>query len=317
MAPRYGGLVTDSLIVSVPTEQLRDDVRAHLDPALDVEVVLWVDGEPPRERIDVVVPPYMKQGAMLRAVAGVSPRLVQAQSIGYDGVADVLPEGLVYANASSVHETATAELTVGLMVAAQRDMHVFMRQQSAGEWTKRWTPGLADRRVLLLGYGGVAKAIAQRLVGFEVDVVPVASRARDENGVHIHGIDELPELLTDADIVVNVLPGGDATHHLIDDAALSALPDGALVVNVGRGPTFDTDAVVDHVRRGRIRFAADVFDPEPLPADHPLWSLDDVIITPHVGGMSDAMRPRIAKLVASQAERIARGEDPVNVVIRG
>ena len=120
MAPRYGGLVTDSLIVSVPTEQLRDDVRAHLDPALDVEVVLWVDGEPPRERIDVVVPPYMKQGAMLRAVAGVSPRLVQAQSIGYDGVADVLPEGLVYANASSVHETATAELTVGLMVAAQR-----------------------------------------------------------------------------------------------------------------------------------------------------------------------------------------------------
>jgi len=307
--------VTESLIVSVPTEQLAADVRDRLDPSLDIEVVLWADGAPPRERVDVVVPPYMKQGAMLRASADVEPRLIQGQAIGYDGVADVLPDGVLYANATSVHEPATAELAVGLMIAAQRELPRVVRNQDRRSWDNFWTSGLADRRIVMLGYGGVAKAIAKRLEGFEAELVVVASRAREEDGIRVHAIDDLAELLPSAEILVNVLPGGDATHHLIDDAALSALPDGALVVNVGRGPTFDTDALVDHLSRGRIRMASDVFDPEPLPEDHPLWALPNTLITPHVGGRTAAMAPRIAKLVAEQAARLARGEDPVNVVL--
>lgn len=307
--------MTESLIVSVPTEQLADDVRHLLDPSLDIEVIEWADGAAPRERIDIVVPPYMKQGAMLRASAGVAPRLIQGQAIGYDGVAGALPDGVLYANATSVHEAATAELAVGLMIAAQRDLPTVVRNQDRGDWDNFWTAGLADRRIVMLGYGGVAKAIATRLAGFEAELVVVASRAREEDGVRVHAINDLAELLPSAEILVNVLPGGDATHHLIDDAALSALPDGALVVNVGRGPTFDTDALVDHVSRGRIRMASDVFDPEPLPADHPLWALPNVLITPHVGGRTQAMAPRIAKLVAEQAGRLARGEDPINVVL--
>src|SRR5690606_5474229 len=109
--------------------------------------------------------------------------------------------------------------------------------------------------------------------------------------------------------------GGDATRHIIDDAALSALPDGALVVNVGRGPLIDTEALVRHVSAGRIRAALDVTDPEPLPDGHPLWSLPGVLIAPHVGGASSAMRPRIAGLVKRQIERMLRGEPPLNVVI--
>jgi phosphoglycerate dehydrogenase-like enzyme len=305
------------LTVSVPTEQLADDVRALLSPDLDVDVVLW-DGEeaPPRERIDVVVPPYMRQGQTLDRLKDLGCRLVQGQAIGYDGVADRLPAGLVYANATGVHEAATAELTVGLLLAAQRRFADVVRNQDRGEWDNFWTPGLADKRVVMLGFGGVAKAIAQRLAGFEVDLVPIASHAREEDGLQVRTLDDLPELLPSADILVNVLPGGPETKHLIDDTVLSALPDGALVVNVGRGPTVDTDALVDHVRRGRIRMASDVFDPEPLPSDHPLWTLDGVFITPHVGGRTAAMRPRIAKLVAGQAERLLRGEEPVNIVIR-
>ena len=92
----------------------------------------------------------------------------------------------------------------------------------------------------------------------------------------VHAVDELPELLGSAEIVIVSLPGGDETRHIVDDAFLAALPDGALVVNVGRGPLIDTDALVDHVDRGRIRAALDVTDPEPLPADHPLWSLPGV-----------------------------------------
>ena len=131
----------------------------------------------------------------------------------------------------------------------------------------------------------------------------------------VHGVVELPELLPRAEIVIASLPGGESTRHIIDDAFLSALPDGALVVNVGRGPLIDTEALVDHVRRGRIRTALDVTDPEPLPEGHPLLGLPGALISPHVGGASTAMRPRIARLVKRQIEHLLAGEEPENVVI--
>ncbi|MFT4234595.1 MAG: 2-hydroxyacid dehydrogenase [Microbacterium sp.] len=302
-------------VVSVPSPQLQSDVTPRVTE--QVEVVLWDGrGEPPRERIDMVVPGYMGQDRLLRRLGEVGCHLVQSQSIGFDGVAEMLPADIVYANAASVHETATAELAVGLLIAAQRRLVELVDAQREGEWHGLDAPGLADKRIVLLGYGGVGKAIARRLDGFESDLVPVASRARTEDGVTIHAIDDLAELLPQADILVNALPGGAQTAGLIDDARLASLPDGALLVNVGRGTTVDTDALVDHVRRGRIRVASDVWDPEPLPAGHPLWSLDGVLITPHVGGRSGSMRPRIAKLVAEQADRLARGEEPLNVVLR-
>jgi phosphoglycerate dehydrogenase-like enzyme len=307
----------DTVVLSIPSPELAEDVRPLLDPQLPIEIVEWDGSGPaPRERLDIIVPPYMKQGSTLDALAGVQYRLIQGQAIGYDGVEERLPAGTVYANAASVHETATAELTLALVLAAQRELPRMIGNQERGTWESFEATGLADKRVVMLGFGGVAKAIADRLLPFEVELVPVASRARKEDGIDVRAIEDLPELLPTADILVIVLPGGAETRHLIDDAALAALPDGALVVNVGRGPIVDTDALVDHVSRGRIRVASDVFDPEPLPADHPLWTLPGVLIAPHVGGRSGAMRPRIAKLVATQAERMARGEEPLNVVIR-
>lgn len=311
--------MAEHTVVTVPTEHLANDVKAQLDPSLGVEVVLWpYDEAPPVERADMVVMPYMsKVGSMPEHLAALRPQLVQGQSIGYDDVRAYLPSGLRFANASSVHETATAELTVALILAAQRDLVDFVHQQDRREWTKSWSRGLADRRVVLLGYGGVGKAIASRLAPFEVEVVPVASSERTEDGVHVHAISELGSLVSDADILVNALPGGPATARLIDDAVLGALPDDALVVNVGRGTSVDTDALVDHLTRGRIRMASDVFDPEPLPEDHPLWALPNAFIAPHAGGISRAMFRRIARLIAAQAERLARGEQPANVVIGG
>lgn len=314
-----------NLVVSVPHEEL----AADLGPLPDgVEVVVWglvptatPDGvgpaAPPRDRFDMVVPPYMSMARALARLEGIEVGLVQSQSIGYDGVADILPAGMRFANAASVHETSTAELAVGLAIAAQRRIDAFAVDTAAGRWAPEFTQSLADRRVLLLGYGGVGKAVAARLAPFEVELIPVASRARVEDGVPVHGVDQLPTLLPRAEIVVLTLPGGSATKGIVDDAFLSGLPDGALVVNVGRGTLIDTDALVDHVRRGRIRAALDVTDPEPLPEWHPLWSLPGVLITPHVGGASSAMRPRIAKLVRTQIERLAAGEPPLNVVLGG
>ncbi len=303
------------LVVSVPTEQLAADLGQLPE---GVELVIWpMDAAAPRDRFDIVVPPYMSMARVLERLQGVEVGLVQGQSIGYDGVARILPEGLRFANAASVHETSTAELAVGLALAAQRHIDAFAVDTAAGRWAPVFAQSLADRRVLLLGYGGVGKAVAARLAPFEVELTVVASRARDEDGVAVHGVDELPALLPDAEIVIVTLPGGTATQHIVDDAFLAALPDGALIVNVGRGTLVDTDALVDHVRRGRIRAALDVTDPEPLPAGHPLWSLPGVLIAPHVGGASSAMRPRIARLVRTQIERLAAGVPPLNVVLGG
>ena len=302
-----------SLVVSVPTEELARD----LGPLPEgVDVVVWpMDGPAPRPAFDIVVPPYMKMATVLERLEGVEVGLVQGQSIGYEGVADVLPPGLRFANATTVHETSTAELAVALTLTSQRRLDLFAVNTAKGVWAPVFAESLADRRVMLLGFGGIGKAVAARLAPFEVELIAVASTARDEDGMPVHGVDELPDLLPAAEIVIASLPGGDTTRHIIDDAFLSALPDGALVVNVGRGPLIDTDALVDHVRRGRIRAALDVTDPEPLPADHPLWGLPGALVSPHVGGASTAMRPRMARLVKRQIGHLLAGEEPENIVI--
>lgn len=303
------------MTVTVPTERLAADLGELPD---GVEVLVWPMTEPPpRPRIDIVVPPYMSMARVLSMLEGVEVGLVQGQSIGYEGVEDLLPDGLTFANAASVHETSTAELAIALALAAQRRVPAFVRAQGEERWAPEFAESLADRRVLLLGYGGVGKAVAARLAGFEVELTAVASRARDEDGVPVHGVDELPELLPEAEIVIVSLPGGESTRHIVDDAFLAALPDGALLVNVGRGSLVDTDALVAHAGRGRIRAALDVTDPEPLPEGHPLWSLPGVLIVPHVGGASTAMQPRIARLVRRQIDRMLAGKPPLNVVIDG
>ena len=133
----------------------------------------------------------------------------------------------------------------------------------------------------------------------------------------MHGIDELPELLPHHDVVVVIVPLTDATRGLFDADALSRMPDGALLVNVARGPVVDTDALVAECAAGRLRAALDVTEPEPLPADHPLWTTPGVLITPHIGGATQAMRPRATALVRRQVEAMRAGETPVNAVATG
>lgn len=304
-----------NIVVSVPTERL----AADLGPLPEgVELVVWpMDGPAPRDRFDMVVPPYMTMTDVIERVRGVQIGLLQSQSIGYEGMDELLPDGLPFANAASVHETSTAELALALTLAAQRQIPEFVRAQDQHSWKARFSESLADRRVTLLGFGGVGKAIAARLAGFEVELTAVASRARVEYGIAVHEIADLHDVLARTEILIASLPGGDATRHVLDAAALAALPEGALVVNVGRGPLIDTDALVAEVRSGRLRAALDVTDPEPLPEDHPLWSLPGALVVPHVGGASSAMTPRITRLIRRQIERLAAGEPPLNVVIGG
>jgi len=302
------------LLVSVPGSTLR---TAFGEVPEGVELVEWdMAGPPPAAHLDIVVPPYMGGTGVLAALNRVTTALVQSQSIGYDGVANILPPGHVFANAASVHETSTAELTLALMLASQRGIPQFVRAAERGQWAPARLESLADRTVLLLGYGGVGRAVEERLAGFEVTVVRVASRSREDVNGHIHGIEELPVLLPQADIVVIGVPLTPETRHLVDDRFLSQMKDGALLVNIARGAVADTAALLDHAERGRIRLALDVTDPEPLPDGHPLFALPNVLISPHVGGASSAMIPRMARLLRRQVDRMLRGEDPLNVVVR-
>ncbi|AQX81647.1 hydroxyacid dehydrogenase [Plantibacter flavus] len=309
-------MTASPLIVSLPAD-LREEVLSQGPLPEGVEFVEWdLRTEPPVEHIDLVVPVYLGSNKPLANVGAVTPKLVQVQSIGYDGLADLLPEGITLANAATVHEASTAELTVGLILASQRGIPDFVRAERTGEWLQSQRPSLADRRVLLIGYGGVGAAIEERLLPFEVEVTRVASSAREDERGPIHGIDELPELLPHAEIVIVVVPLTDSTRGLIGDDFLAALPDDALVVNVARGPVADTDALVEHATSGRIRLALDVTDPEPLPADHPLWSLPNVLVSPHIGGATSAMLPRMARLLRRQIEHLLADEEPENIVLR-
>ncbi|MCU1443967.1 MAG: hydroxyacid dehydrogenase [Cryobacterium sp.] len=302
------------LTVSVPGTALRKALGAV--PA-GVDIVEWdLTGPPPAQAIDIVVQPYMNGSAGLASLATVKTRLVQSQSIGYDDVEKVLPPGNVFANAVTVHEASTSELTLALILASQRGIPDFVRAAEQGKWAPARHESLADRTILLVGYGGVGKAIEARLLPFETTVVRVASTARsDENG-RIHGIDELPDLLPSADIVVIGVPLNESTTGLVDDGFLARMPDGALLVNIARGKVADTDALIAHAASGRLRLALDVTDPEPLPAGHPLFSLPNVLISPHVGGASTAMMPRMGRLLSRQIERMLRGDEPENVVLR-
>jgi len=302
------------LLVSVPEATLREALGEAPD---GVEIIEWdMSGPAPVDAIDIVVPPYMNATNKLAQLENVKTRLVQNQAIGYDGVEKVLPIGHVFANAATVHETSTAELALALILASQRGIPGFVRAADEGRWAPVRYESLADRTVLLVGYGGVNKAIEARLVPFETTVVRVARTARtDERGL-IYALESLPELLPLADIVVIGVPLNKSTTHLVDDAFLSLMRDGSLLVNIARGPVADTDALLAHAASGRLRLALDVTDPEPLPPEHPLFALPNVLISPHVGGVSSAMLPRMARLVNEQIARMLRGDEPINVVLR-
>jgi len=242
---------------------------------------------------------------------------VQTLTAGYDEFLPLLPAAATLCNAAGLHDTSTAELAVALALASGRELDRFARDKPAGTWDRVWGRSLADRNVLIIGYGHIGPAIERRLQGFEVaSITRVARRGRPGPPL-VHPITELHRLLPRADVVFLIAPHTPETEHLIGAGELALLPDRALLVNVARGALVDTGALVAELATGRIRAALDVTDPEPLPADHPLWRQPGVLITPHVGGASSAFFPRADALIAAQLARFAAGQPLDNVVRAG
>lgn len=236
-------------------------------------------------------------------------QVVQLLTIGYDYAIDHVPPGVTLCNAAGVHEQSTAELAVGAIIARWRGIDRAAREMTTGTWNHQRGRSLQEARVVVIGAGGVGRRIANALDPFGCSIALVGQTARDG----VHAADELPGLLPQADIVILAVPLTERTDGMVNDAFLRQLRDGALLVNVARGSVVVTADLLDHL--GRIEAVLDVVDPEPLPADHPLWSAPGVLLTPHVGGDTDAF-PRLARsLIAEQIARWRSGAPLTNVIV--
>ncbi|MEU3047840.1 MULTISPECIES: 2-hydroxyacid dehydrogenase [unclassified Streptomyces] len=248
-----------------------------------------------------------------------SVRVVQTLSAGTDHVEPGLTglhPGVRLCNAKGVHEASTAELALALVLASLRGIPGFVEGRQREEWRAGFYPALADKSVLIVGYGSIGSAIEDRLTPFEcARVVRVARSARTSERGEVHAFTELPVLLPEADVVILSTPLTEATRGLVDSRFLARMKDGALLVNVARGPVVRTEALLAEVGTGRIGAALDVTDPEPLPPGHPLWHAPGVLISPHVGGSTSAFMPRAKRLLAGQIARFAAGEELRNVVL--
>jgi len=263
------------------------------------------------ESIEFFVPKYMGGPAAISMIDQMkSLKVIQSPNAGVDDLLAVLPQGVTLCNAAGVHDASTAELAIALSIASRRGFSDFARNQVAGTWVHERKPSLTDSNIAIVGFGNIGKMIASMLKPFDVKVSGFSNSGRDGSFT----MDRFDAMLPTFDVVILIVPLNSGTRHFMNATRLRAMKDGAALVNVARGPVVDTDALINELNTRRITAALDVTDPEPLPDGHPLWSAPNLIITPHVGGDSEAFLPRGRKLVEEQAERFVTGVPLLHIV---
>jgi phosphoglycerate dehydrogenase-like enzyme len=293
---------------------LTDQPEAFGGLPAGIEADVWDGGEDlpdSADQVEYVVVPLGVQPATIKRLATL-PRLktIQILSAGADQVLPYIPDSITLCNARGAHTGATAEWTVGAIVAALRNFPRFAVAQREGRWDPAQSEPVGGKHVLIVGYGDIGAAVERRLAGWDVTVDRVARHARDG----VHPIAELTEVLPDADVVVILLPVTDETRQLVNKEFLGSMKDGALLVNAARGVIVDTGALLEELTSGRIRAALDVTEPEPLPDGHPLWRAPGLLLTPHVGGAIVESRERAYHVVSEQLARLAAGQPLLNVI---
>ncbi|WP_165962781.1 NAD(P)-dependent oxidoreductase [Occultella glacieicola] len=260
-------------------------------------------------------------GQRLADMVAELPRLrwIQALMAGTDAVAAAgFDPSVVVTSGGGLHDAPVAEHTLGLILAAARRLDVAVRAGDAHEWysdpsahqsfgTTETFSTLYGAKVVIWGFGGIGTRLAGHLTGLGAEVVGVATTAGERSGYRVITPADLPGELTDADVLVDILPALPTTQNVVDAAILGALPTHAWFVNVGRGATVDEAALKQALTDGTIGGAAlDVFATEPLPAGDPLWGSPNLIVTPHIAGG----RPHDPELrIEENLRRFLAGED--------
>lgn len=216
---------------------------------------------------------------------------LQLSFAGTEGYCDgSLPEGVILTNATGAFGLPIAEHMIGMLFELEKGLQRFYASQEKHEWKVHHNARIIEgKRVLVIGMGDIGTAFGQKMHALGCRVVGVKRReGRPPEGIEgLYTLDRLEKLLPKADIVAMCLPGNKDTFHLMNKERFALMKEGSVLLNVGRGITLDTDALVDALQEEHLAGAAlDVTDPEPLPSDHPLWDMGNVIITPHVAGPS-------------------------------
>jgi phosphoglycerate dehydrogenase-like enzyme len=287
-------------------------VQAVRDCAPEGVEVLELDGGVDLERVDFLVPEPHDPG-VLEALPGLTQlSVVQALTAGIDWIDARVPPQATLCSARGARDEPVVEWILGALLGASTGLLRFARERA---WEQgRQLDDLSGWTVLVVGLGSIGRLVQSRLEALGSTAVGVASQSREG----VHGVDELLELLPQADAVVLLTPLNEQTEGLIGAAELAAMPDGAVLINAARGPVVDSEALLAEVSSARLRAILDVTDPEPLPDEHPLWSAPGVLaITPHVGGNSAAGWRRATALAGDQLARWCRGEELLNVVRKG
>jgi phosphoglycerate dehydrogenase-like enzyme len=275
---------------------------------------VWTGGEQlpdSADEVEVVVLPFEVPSSRLQLLAKLPRlRLIQLMSAGAENIIPFVPPGVTLCNAQGAHDPAVAEWITAVILAQVRQLPRFIAAQQAGTWAPVRSESLAGQTVLIVGYGSIGEATERTLAPFGVRFERVARRPRPG----VMTMDDLPDALPRADIVILLVPVTPATTGLVDARFLARLHDGALLVNAARGSIVDTSALLAELASGRLRAALDVTDPEPLPAGHPLWSAPGLLLTPHVAGAMTTDASRVMALVKDQLARYAAGEPLRHVV---
>ncbi len=296
-----------TITVLVPDEQ----GEAALTGVDGLEVVRYGADAPLPERAEVLVPGFLVESdpaAFLARLPGL--RLVQLLTAGAESWLGHVPDHVMLSTARGAHGGSTAEWALATLLAVYRELIPFERDRLSRTWVRRPTETLLDKRVLVIGAGDLGTQLKRRLDACDAHTTLVGARARDG----VHGIDELPGLLGAHDAVVLMVPLTAATTGMVDAAFLSGMRDGAVLVNAARGKVVDTGALVAELASGRLRAALDVTEPEPPPEGHPLWTVPNLLLTPHVAASVEGYQARAYAVVAAEIARYAAGERPHNLV---
>jgi phosphoglycerate dehydrogenase-like enzyme len=276
-----------------------------------VEVVRYDSVDVLPERAEVLVPGFLVESDP-EAVVSRLPRLrlIQLLTAGAENWIGRVPAHVTLSTARGAHGGSTAEWALAALLAVYRELIPFERERLTRTWDRRPTETLIDKKVLVIGAGDLGTQLRRRLDACDARTTLVGSRARDG----VHGIDEVPALLGEHDAVVVMVPLTPATTGMVDATFLSGMRDGAVLVNAARGKVVDTSALVAELTSGRLLAALDVTEPEPPPADHPLWTVQNLLLTPHVAASVAGYQSRAYAVVAAEIARFAAGEPLRNVV---
>lgn len=314
------------LIALPPQSADAEPFRTALAPFHPRVALTFADGDDlPRalSNAQVVVAPALSDDQLAQA-----PRLQWFSSVaaGLDGIATpaLLARGVAVTSASGVHGPNIAEHVLGMMLMFTRDLTRLYRAQLAHRWERNSssrTQGageLTGQTLLIVGLGRIGEAIAARARPFGLRLLAVKQHPaqRHDAGVSVDevtGLDRLDDVIGRAHHVCLTVPLTPATHQLIDARRIALMRPGAYLYNVARGAVVDQAALVQALRAGKLGGAGlDVFDQEPLPASSPLWDLPNVILTPHVAGLTPLYYQRTAALFADNLQRFLSGQPLLN-----